>query len=214
MILPEKLQDWNYYVNKLPLYLQNSEGFLSHFRIWYDLLVGSGEQNGVLGSCEEILNNINVFAEDYVPNSDMLDKLGNIFGLSRNVKATYNDNGTTKTEYLTLDDHDFLLLIKAQIIKDYFDGSYVQAKEYYENAGLYIVTKNDDSPATLRVYLNDIPNSDYTYSDNVRKMFLSGMLSIKSMGIMYNYSIQDLNVLLIWDGTNLTYGWDGGQWAI
>lgn len=226
MIIPKKLQSFDYYRSKLPLYLQNSEGFEEHFKIWYDFLVGSYDEitesrtdnNGVIGSLEEVLRAINVFSDDFpIENSDMLDKLGSIFGLSRYVNLTYSDSeGLHENESIVLSNDEFLLLIKAQIIKDYFDGSYVQAKEYYENANLFIVTKNDTSPASLLVYLNNIPDSQYSYSENVQKLFLAGKLNIKSMGIKYNYAIQDLNSVLIWkntDGADV-HGWDGGQWAI
>ena len=54
-ILIDKLKDFDYYVKKCPLYLQNSDGFIEHFRIWYDFL-NTQEKAG-----EEVLNLINIF---------------------------------------------------------------------------------------------------------------------------------------------------------
>lgn len=39
-IVPKELQDFEFYKRLVPLYLQNSYGFMEHFRIWYDLMVG------------------------------------------------------------------------------------------------------------------------------------------------------------------------------
>lgn len=224
-ILIDKLKSFDYYKQKLPLYLQNSYGFIEHFRIWYDLLVGQSNVTGVVGVSDTILDLIGIFDADYIEKlnvyegsesgtkSDLLDKLGNLFGVKRGVRVTYyNSSNTLVSENITLDNKDFLLLIKAQVIKNYCNGSYLQIKEYYENSGLFIVTKNTTSPATVDIYLNDIPDSKYTYSENVRKLFLSGLLNIKSMGIRYLYSIQSLFDILIWD--NETKGWDEGAWAI
>ena len=34
-----KLKSWNYYKEKIPLYIQNSYGIVEHFKILFDLLV-------------------------------------------------------------------------------------------------------------------------------------------------------------------------------
>ena len=39
-VVPKLLQNFEFYENLVPLYLRNSYGFMEHFRIWYDLLVG------------------------------------------------------------------------------------------------------------------------------------------------------------------------------
>lgn len=223
-VLIDKLKSFDYYKDKLPIYLQNSYGFIEHFRIWHDLLIGQSENTGVVGASDTMLDLLDIFSDDYLDKlnaledsengtkSDLLDKLGGLFGLRRGLKVTYIDDTETVSENITLDNKDFLLLIKAQIIKNYCNGTYAQIKEYYEKSGLYIVSKNASSPATLNIYLNNIEGSSYEYSENVKKMFLAGLLNIKSMGIQYNYSIQMLQELLIWDSS--VKGWDQGAWAI
>ena len=37
-MLKEKLLNWKYYQDKIPLYLQNSYGYSEHFKILFDLL--------------------------------------------------------------------------------------------------------------------------------------------------------------------------------
>ena len=59
-VLTEKLKSFDYYKNKLPMYLRSSDGFVSHFEIWYDLLAGQNK-NGVVNVCDTILNLLNIF---------------------------------------------------------------------------------------------------------------------------------------------------------
>ena len=129
-ITPNELKQFEYYVRKCPLYLQNCENFIEHFRIWFDFLVGNASNNGIVGTGDTLLNYMNIFADDYPVNdaTDLLDKLGSIFGLKRNFKS----GGTV----FNLDNADFLLLIKATIIKNYSNGTYAQMKEFYKQAGL------------------------------------------------------------------------------
>lgn len=66
-ILPPILSDFNYYKNKLPMYLRNNESFLSHFKIWFDFLIGEKSKltNGLVGAADSLLDLINVWDKDY-----------------------------------------------------------------------------------------------------------------------------------------------------
>ena len=68
-IIPQKLQDFEYYKSKIPLYLQNSEGFQEHFRIWYDLLV-----DGVVKNADILLNMLLIFDKDYLSYLHSIDE--------------------------------------------------------------------------------------------------------------------------------------------
>ena len=234
-IIPEKLQSFDYYKHKLPLYLQQSYGFLSHFRIWFDLLVGDNHK-GLVGSSDELLNLMNIFDEDYEDvlialdsehvseehrlgtTCDILDKLGALFGVSRTFEVTVN--GTTSL--LSLDNYEFLILIKTQIIKNYCEGTSEQMNAYYESVGLkmYVQTStNEIATANLYLVIKEGETS-YNYSTNIKKMFLAGLFTIQSAGIKYNHSFLDLDTVLFWDviNTEHTNGWgdteSGGQWVI
>ena len=101
-IIPQTLREFDYYKNKIPLYLQNSEGFIEHFRIWYDLLV-----SGVGNKSDILLNMLLIFDPNYLSYlesideniqkdgyvCDILDKLGSIFGVNRYFKVTYEEGG-------------------------------------------------------------------------------------------------------------------------
>ena len=251
-ILNATLKDFKYYKNKLPLYLQQSHGFLQHYRIWFDLMTGSSDYTGVIPSADTLLELLNIFDDDYIDklleledsgvgtaiqdtngedildtdgeeifdtdsslygrNSDILDKIGLLFGVKRQFSVAYSKDSEIVTRELNLDNKDFLLLIKSQIVKNYFDGSYRQIKEYYDSVGLklFVIT---NSAATSYLYL--LKTSGYEdYSEDVEAMFLSGLLRIESMGIDYYQTILDLENSVFWDSVIATQTWDNGAWLI
>lgn len=224
-IIPEKLKDFEYYKNKLPLYLQNSYGFIEHFRIWYQILI-----NGICDNAIILLNLINIFDGNYFDfletiegvqrtsyECDILDKIGRLYGVNRQFRITYEDNNEIKTETILLNNQDFLTLIKTQIIKNYCEGTTEQINSYYKMIGLKMYVLSASEPATAYMYLpTSSSSSEYAYSDNIKKMFLAGLLKIDSMGITYRYTFVDIDRILLWDSLNeaATNGWDGGEWAI
>ena len=224
-VINEKIYNFDYYVKKLPLYLRNSDGFVEHFRIWFDVLTS------VVENSDQILDLINVFDSNYLTKineldeskdknqSDILDKLGSIFNIKRNFSVTYIPEGQNNpiTKQLSLNNKDFLLLIKAQIIKNYSDGSYIQMRKFYGDAKLKIYFYSDN-PASVNVYLLNTPGSeDFDYSNDVLDMFYAGLLTIESMGITYAYSQQSYNDILVWANEDESLGnneWDSGEWVI
>lgn len=227
--VPDKIKSYEWYYNKLPLYLKNSYGFSEHFRIWYELLI-SGDKNGIVNVGDTLLYLFNIFDKNFLQTianfpdsgategnygtvSDFLDKLGYLFGVIRNFSVTYkNDNDENVTEDLSLNNEDFLLLIKAQIIKNYCEGTYEQIKGYYNSAGLDVFLITTEDGASAHVYLAAPPNSS-KYSLNVEKMFKSGLMRIESMGITYTEGVRVLVSFLTWDSTKTKEYWDTGVWS-
>ena len=227
--IPDKIKSYEWYYNKLPLYLKNSYGFSEHFRIWYELLI-SGDKNGIVNVGDTLLYLFNIFDENFLQTianlpdsgategnygtvSDFLDKLGYLFGVIRNFSVTYkNDNNENVTEDLSLNNEDFLLLIKAQIIKNYCEGTYEQIKGYYNSAGLDVFLITTEDVASAHVYLAATPDST-KYSLNVKKMFKSGLMRIESMGITYTEGVRALDWFLTWDSTKTKEYWDTGVWS-
>ena len=237
-ILPDKFKTFEYYKNKLPLFLQNSYGFIEHFRLWYDFMIvnrkptESLSDRGVINTCDLILYLLDIFDEDFInvinsldgastndngvyDKSDILDKLGALMGVKRSFSVTYlTDEGEQVTEDITLDNNDFLILIKGQIIKNYCEGTYEQIRSYYENAGLAIYVTTGAIPATSNLYL--AKGDELGYSDNIVKMFKAGLLLIRSMGIQYNFYTAIVDGFLIWgeEGTVASNQlWDIGVWV-
>lgn len=220
--IPEPLQSFNYYLYKLPLYLQSAPNFVEHFRIWYDILAGSDglDKNSIV-----LVNLLNIFDKDYLAyisnlptdsnnpeySSDILDKLATLFGVSRNLRITYTDElGLHENEMLTLTNKELLVLIKARIVQNNYDGTKLQANEYYKSVGLNMYMITDDMvPATANLYLIETDNAEYVYTENIRKLFLADLLTIKAMGITYRKATLSMTVG-IWDSTN----WDEGDWGV
>ena len=227
--VPDKIKSYEWYYNKLPLYLKNSYGFSEHFRIWYELLI-SVDKNGIVNVGDTLLYLFNIFDKNFLQTianlpdsgategnygtvSDFLDKLGYLFGVIRNFSVTYkNDNDEDVTEDLSLNNEDFLLLIKAQIIKNYCEGTYEQIKGYYNSAGLDVFLITTEDGASAHVYLAAPPDST-KYSLNVEKMFKSGLMRIESMGITYTEGVRVLLSFLTWDSTKTKEYWDTGVWS-
>ena len=227
--VPDKIKSYEWYYNKLPLYLKNSYGFSEHFKIWYELLI-SGDKNGIVNVGDTLLYLFNIFDENFLQTianlpdsgategnygtvSDFLDKLGHLFGVIRNFSVTYkNDNNEDVTEDLSLNNEDFLLLIKAQIIKNYCEGTYEQIKGYYNSAGLDVFLITTEDGASAHLYLAATPDST-KYSLNVEKMFKSGLMRIESMGITYTEGVRALDWFLTWDSTKAKEYWDAGVWS-
>lgn len=212
-MINERLLDFEYYKKKLPLYMLNSEGIVEQFEIIFDLL----KELNV--SQDDVIKGINVFDALYLEYinsledansglvSDILDKIGALFSVSRNFNLTYIDNGISTTSELSLNNELFLTLIKARIIQNCFDGSREMANEFYKSANLpiYMFT-NASSPASCDVILN---SSEIDVSSDLRALFLSGLLTITSLGIHYTYSIDEISSLLIWD----VFNWNEGRWS-
>ena len=224
-MIDKELLNFQYYYNKLPLYLKNSYGFEEHFKIWFDLLTSMDSTE------DNIMRFFDVFNKDYLnyidelegEGSDILDKIGKIFNIKRNLSVSYLDGAEEVTKFVSLNNKDFLTFIRATIIKNYCDGSFKQINDFYINANLPIIYNGTNNPATVDVVMLKTQDED-AVSEDIQTLFKAGLLNIKSMGIIYsNYTIVDFDSLAIWDLVQKTYvndyannnkGWDGGQWGI
>ena len=63
--------------------------------------------------------------------------------------------------------------------------------------------------AKCDIYLDVSVSSD---SDNIRALFLAGMLTLKSVGITYNEMIVSFDNAGVWDGTESHGKWDVATW--
>lgn len=302
-ILPETLHSFEYYKNKLPLWLQQTYGFLEHFKIWHNLLtgletdlegiipdktyyvyasvnepitiedfpfdtyigepklygsirsdsltisyspftitcsnIGNGaitlsngltivavrliigeplRYTGVVPSSDCLLYLLNLYDKDYLntinnletiehttsdSQCDMLDKIAKLFGLTRHVKVTYDNEGVSTTEYLDLNNKELLMLLKAQIIKNNWDGTLESLKSFYNdislNCHIYTASAIDDTEPTAYCKMVLVNPHFSPHSDNIIKMFKAGLLRTESLGIMYEDTIVDSGIFGIWN---------------
>lgn len=211
-----KLKSWNYYKEKIPLYIQNSYGIVEHFKILFDLLVQMDltEDDVLYGfnildaSYLTFINNLD--DSDTKDSSDILNKIGLLYGVTRTFDVDYIENNETKTASLHLTNSEFLKLIKARIIQNNYDGSYIQSREFYDKMNLPVYLFQSANSAEVYVYLN----TSVPLTENEEKMFLANLFTIKSMGITYITSITEVVSLLIWDSTSEFRYWDKGRWTL
>ena len=52
----DKLKQWDYYYNKLPLYMRNSYGIQEHFKIFYELLLTLDENEDTICKLFDLLD--------------------------------------------------------------------------------------------------------------------------------------------------------------
>lgn len=228
-ILPEELQSFKYYQNLIPMYLKNTHGFLEQIKIWYRVFMQSTstlrcgvdvpcgvkadeKTESMVTDINKIFNFLDIFnkfgSSDFSEADDVLNKLANLFGVTRNFSVEVNDERIQ----LSLSDSDLLTLIKCQIIKNFFDGTYEQLIKCFEIVNLPILPLTDTSPAHCKMYM--LLNSEDEVSQNIKNMFLAGMLSIESMGIHYTYAIQIAENIAIFDSSVSTAVFDAGQFVL
>lgn len=220
-LIPLTIREFRYYERKLPLYLRNDDCFVEHFKLWYELMMGEGDDNmgiaisefkGVSPTSDLLLYLLNIYDKDFLSiisqlkdynnNCDILDMLGNLFGLRRSFSFEYYETATSTTKTaatVSLTDKEFLTLIKAQIIRNYCNGTYEQVMQYYADAGLQILpVYNDTYNASVDAYLNE----DKDVTDNISKLFRGGYITIEHLGIRYTYTITEMLNVLVWADEN------------
>lgn len=234
----EELKNFNYYWTKVPLYLRNSYGYETHFRLLYDIMVSSDDKAGFINCTETLLEELNVFDDDYLSYiasfvdsgaiydeekgiytdygsySDILDKLGSLYGVNRHFNVTYTKDGRTIEKNISLNNEDFLTLIKIQIIRYNCEGSYEQMAELYSSIHLYMYIQNTGhAEITARLVVEENTSQD------IIDMFLAGMLTIKPMGVdIIHDVVENVEAILIWDAfypdKEKKNGWDDGVWVL
>lgn len=189
-----EIKEFNYYQKKVPLFYQNSYGFLDMLRSMFNPL-----RQGIK-VMEDLLYGRYIFDNDYSEwinmlegseegtVSSILDHFAEYYGLSRILAV----NG----EELTLTNDELLLLIRAQVIKNNFDGTAKQARQFYSRAlsgyNSEIVVATTGS-AKAKAYLRIGSLVDKPITDNIKKLFLGGYLTIESVGIQYTYEIAEIS---------------------
>lgn len=227
-ILPEELQSFEYYRGLTPMYLQDVHGFLEQVKIWFNstmqkssiLTCGTDVPCGVKADTrtESIVSVIdktfafldifNTSGQHLSESADILDKLASLFGVSRQFSVTIEN----EKKQLNLSDNDLLILIKCQVIKNFFNGTHEHLMRCFEIVNLPVMPLTDTQPAHCKMYM--LLQDENEVSQNVKDMFLSGMLSVESMGIYYTYAIQIAQNIAIFDSLSLTAVFDVGQFII
>lgn len=214
MLLDENLLTFDYYKNLTPMYLQQSYGFLDMFKIYYDLGFAENEETtdnlSIIEFIEKLFNSLDVYSKNV--NKDVLYKLCNFFGISKNVRVQFYDYTAEKwvTKNLSLTDDELLLYLKCKIIQNRYDGTAKMANDLYDRVGLpiFMVTRTNNE-AYCQVWL--LMYDDTQFSQNIQELFLSGLLTLKSVGVRYSHRIQVATNIALFDSTDTNRGFDKGR---
>ena len=165
-MINEKLKSDKYYLDNLSLFMQNSYGIKDHIELFTSLIKDLDVYY------DDLWKYLDIFVEkDYLSNSEkvafvhpMLDIIGKIFNISRNVvikeyeqdsAGTYSNKNDYTIQSITLNNEEFLTYIKCQILKNNFNGTRedlikkANNKEYEndpEKVKAVLTTKNCPGP--------------------------------------------------------------------
>ena len=214
MLLDENLLTFDYYKNLTPMYLQQSYGFLDMFKIYYDLGFAENEETtdnlSIIEFIEKLFNSLDVYSKNV--NKDILYKLCNFFGISKNVRVQFYDYTAEEwvTKNLSLTDDELLLYLKCKIIQNRYDGTAKMANDLYDRVGLpiFMVTRTNNE-AYCQVWL--LMYDDTQFSQNIQELFLSGLLTLKSVGVKYSHRIQVATNIALFDSTDTNRSFDKGR---
>lgn len=231
-IIPDKIRDFEYYKSLLPMYLRTQDEFLSHF---YNLFrLGLSHKSSTRCStsvicsqtllCGESMSSICSTAEDIFScldifnrlnnnvinvNGDVLDKLAALFGVARHFSIVINK----QKKDLHLSDDDLTILIKCQVIKNFFSGTFEELRQCYALVDLPVaIITRLGATATCNMYM--LLSREDEVSENVKDMFCAGLLTIESMGITYTYAINIAESIALFDSTSINATFDHGQFII
>jgi len=221
-MLIDKLKDFTYYRNKLPIYMQNAPGIVDQFYVLFQFL----QEHDIAE--DMLLNAIDIFNPEYLDyinsldgssagnKSDILDKIGELYGVSRSFSAPYTFNDEDYPGNVYLDNQWFLYLIRARIVQTTYDGGSKMAREFYvkNNLPIYIIF-DDTENASCRVLFNarEIGVAPADVPEEILAIFLNGLLTVKSMGISYKHLVIDSesNTLVfdvnVWSSTIISTIW-------
>ena len=215
-IIIEKLRTWNYYLNKLPLYLQNSWGIDEHFYMLYELLTQLDNASGEILKCFDVFNsdfaNFMLSTSDNIYSFDMLEKLARIYGVNRYLDIEYTENLVVYKKQLKLTNNELLTLLLSKIILNNFDGTYEQLHELYNkiNLPIYIFTNISLLP-TVYLYLDSSRLS--TVSENILDLFKAGYFTLPSLGIKYECVAINISAIASWNSVEQKQFWNEGLWS-
>ena len=211
-ISAELLTD-TYYLNKMSSILKESHGIKDRISALCKIF------KRIDYIYDKIINQLNIFDDNYVKDfvdkptdtvNNYLDNIGKIFGIVRSFTINYGSNnnpvsnkdlnGTKK--YITLNNKEFLIYLKLQIIKQHFSGTREEIAILYgeeqtsntlSQLNLIYITREDDYHSEVNLYWQNAND----FSTDFKYMFLNGLLSIESMGITYNHVINNIKSIII-----------------
>lgn len=209
-LIPKEWQEFDFYKNKMSLWLQGNTEIVDRNEMYFDLLKNVGDIS------EEIFNRLNITDPDYEnkresswatsTEDNWLDLIGYIYGLNRSVILS----GPSQT----LTNHAFRIYILSAILKSTFTGTRRDLRRIYtgsevlnykklkvllpeEIVNSYIsydpinlsdlnIVYHTSGDLTASIYM---VRTDGAPDTQIENLLTSGLLAIESLGIRYTYNI-------------------------
>ena len=286
MITKKNLLEFEYYLQRMSSFMNESHGFVDRMRIFWSIMTSFDDFYNKLFEYYDILNvthakEQNFYYNNYLKSWDnltasnyfsldkdmrakvevdgdgklfirnnLLDKVGSIFNCSRTITIkcssltsetvklvnpddssetfsyTYEKYGvlkptsiknieseTSTTKYITLNNLNYLIYIKMQIRKQYFNGTREELAAIYFGENTEYMTEYDlqfyyitmynteeyENPNTATVTIYWSTGDSNVFTPTMRYLFLNGLLTIESLGISYDKLITNITMIAYFD---------------
>ena len=159
MISDKQLLDFEYYLRRMSMFMNEAHGFNERTRILWNVLAAVDNFYNKLFEYYDVLNieykkEDKYYDENITPtgtNSVILDRIGALFDCKRSMMIQYGSDPTPESvddfefsKYITLTNKDYLTYIKMSIKKQFFNGT----RE--ELAAIYYA---EDLPSNMTDYI-------------------------------------------------------------
>lgn len=216
-MIKERLLTPEYYYRLLTLLLKETEGVPKQIDLYTDVIKTQDS------TINEIFDLLYEEKDDYFSitdnNTSILDQVGKIVGVSRDMFITYVPQSETDmvSEQIYLNNGQFKALIYYTIVKNNYNGSRKATTDFYkilneklgikkiEMTTIYNDSTQSEPGGICHVYYDDT----YSKDDNLQKLFLGGYFTLKSMGIDYSHRVVSFKEIAYWDETK----WDKNVWG-
>lgn len=230
-LVKDKLLKYDYYLNQLGLLLKMSYGVPEELKVEVNIAKSISdffdELFDLLGYSKLENNENNVFLDINKINdmstteSDLLDKIAEIVGGARNSRITYEFNGVSYTEDITLNNNELLTYIYTQVIRNNYLGTRKEINNLYNKLTaisgieLSVMTQENGDSGYAIIHMNsNHAESGQSELTNLEKMFLAGKFTLESLGISYSQGLLKFGLGGVWLDINALEAKDNNTWDI
>ena len=218
MLIREKLLDNDFYQKSLSLFLKDTPGISERIAALVEVLQNVNKCGEDIFNALDVfnVNGETLSTGEWIDIlGDIFGLHRNVQVTKYYVDGQYQESAAVGIATLT--DDEFLMYIQAQIRKYVFDGTRRSLREAYRDSTMLnysVYTGSINYPPEIQDYLAHIGRSSklsslaisyiddgaasckislglITASDNIKNLFLSGYLTIESLGIEYIYVISN-----------------------
>lgn len=199
-MIRQDLVELQYYLNRLSKFMQESYGINEQVETYFSLL---DQVNSYYDQFFDQLDFMNINSS-INPEGEMLDHIGAIFGCRRSftipIYSADDPYEIEDYEHVDLNNDEYLIFIKTQVIKQNFDGTRGTLQKIYATYIddeitsehlidlIFLYIMDPENPLHCHIYW-DIDDP----SENLKILFENGYLTIESLGIVYTRSAQNVH---------------------